>query len=229
LPPRHHHEFFVDFEFFTNVKCDFEGDWPALQGMPMCFLIGVGYEVRGRWRFQTFAAEREDKESERRLFAEFYSFLRGQGALAKGARTALYHWSPAEVRQTRMAAEEHDMTHLNRLPWIDLHDCFSRGPVGLPGCFDYSLKSVARAISKVSPAHAVEWPDEMGSGQAAMVAGWQAYAEDAPAESEAMKLVRKYLEIDVKAMWQALRWLRTSVVVQPALFSEEDVDPASSR
>jgi hypothetical protein len=37
---------------------------------------------------------------------------------------------------------------------------------------------------------------------------WAAYAKPDPVTTDEIALVDRYLEIDVKAMWQVLRWLR---------------------
>lgn len=216
VPPRHELELFVDYEYFTNLNCDFENDWPTLAGTSICFMVGLGWEENGEWRFLSFAALCEDKESENRMFEAFLAQLGAMGAFDPDKSCRLYHWTSAEVTQSRKASEEHGLPMLANLPWEDLQKTFYQVPIGLPGCWDFGLKSVAKALAKLSPEHAVEWPDDLGAGLAAMVAGWDAYRQSAPHESSAMLTLTKYLEIDVKAMWQVLKWLRM-VAAEPAI------------
>jgi uncharacterized protein len=51
IPPRKPFEFYVDFEYFTNVNVDFERQWPALDGCEMVYMIGLGWDEAGEWHF----------------------------------------------------------------------------------------------------------------------------------------------------------------------------------
>jgi uncharacterized protein len=213
IPGRKPFEFYVDFEYLTNVNVDFEAQWPALEGCEMVFLIGVGWEENNRWRFRLFAADRESQDRELAIFEEFVGFLQSEtgGAATDESRTALYHWSGAEVWQTRRVAERHQLPvghSLYGLPWFDLQKVLLEAPAGLPGAWDYGLKSVAGALAKLDPAYATEWPAALDVGLQAMVMGWRAYETGDAAGSEEMRLLGRYLEADCQALWQILRWLR---------------------
>ena len=212
LPPRHDVEMFVDFEYFTNVNADFDGDWPALEGREMIFTVGAGWEEDGEWKWKKFVAAREDGDAERAMFEEFLSFLEARGVFGAGKSAALYHWSNAEMWQSKRAAERLGLERLAALPWYDLQKPWHQGPIAIPEAWDYGLKSVAKALGSHSPEHQVEWPEELGAGLAAMVMGWRAYEQPKPLETTEMAIISRYLEVDCKAMWAVLSWMRAVAV-----------------
>jgi uncharacterized protein len=213
IPPRKPFEFYVDFEYFTNVNVDFETQWPTLEGCEMVFMIGVGWADRGRWRFRSFAAKRESQDQELTIFEEFIDFLKieaGEAALDE-SRAALYHWTGAEVWQTRRVADRHTLSPdhpIRSLPWFDVQKVFLNGPAAVPRAWNYGLKAVAKALGDLDPAFGTEWPTDLDVGLQAMVMGWRAYETGDPMNSEEMRLLRQYLGADCKALWQVLRWLR---------------------
>ena len=214
LPPRSDIEMYVDYEYFTNINVDFDGDWPGMTGCEMVFMVGTGWEEDGKWRYKQFIAEREDHEAERTMFEKFLTFLEERGVFDTGKSAALYHWSNAEVWQSKHAAERHGLERLASLPWSDIQKPFHDGPIALPGVYDFGLKSVAGALRSYSPEHSVEWK-EIGAGLAAMVMGWAAYESPQPLDTSEMQALSEYLEVDCKAMWQVLRWLRVVAVDMP--------------
>jgi uncharacterized protein len=216
VPPRKPFDFYVDFEYFTNVNVAFEAQWPTLEGCEMVYMIGVGWEDRERWHFRSFIAERESQGQELAIFDEFLDFLRAEtgGAASDESRAALYHWTSAEVWQAGRVAERHELPsdHLLRgLPWLDLQKVLLDGPAALPGAWDYSLKTVAGALGDLDPGLGTEWPADLDVGLHAMVMGWRAYETGDPMDSDDMGLLRRYLEADCQALWHVLRWLRVGV------------------
>jgi hypothetical protein len=220
--PRKEFEFYVDFEYFSNVNVDFDRQWPALDGCEMVFMIGVGWQDErrgGGWAFQTFVAAAEKHEQEREMLDEFVEFLRRQtGAPGDGfldeARTSLFHWTGAEVMQSLRAADRHQLSAdhpLRRLPWSDLHKEFLEAAIGLPGAWSYQLKDVCKALSRLYPdADALpQWPGDLDQGLHAMVMGWRAYQGPQPLESSEMAILREYLEADCKALGGIVHWLRS--------------------
>lgn len=214
VPTHKTHEFYVDLEFFSNLNVDFEAQWPSLDGCDMIFMIGIGWELDGRWHLDTLIADEEDLGCEMGLLERFLAFLneRTDGAYTNSDETALYHWSFAEIKEIRRASNRHDLADdhaLRSLPWVDLQkDTFLGGPVGIPGAWVYKLKNVAKALGEYSAAYRVEWPGDLADGLRAMVMGWRAYQATKPLETFEMKTLIEYLETDCKALWTIMRWLR---------------------
>jgi uncharacterized protein len=215
VPHQREFEFFVDFEYFTNVNVDFETQWPGLEGHEMVFMIGVGREPTGNWEFRTFVAGAEEPAAELRMFEALRGYLQEAtgGAVFDTGTTALYHWTSAEVWQARRVAERHQLAEghvLRRLPWCDLQKVFLDGPAALPGAWNFRLKGVADALGKLDTRCDTQWPGELDKGLQAMVMGWQAYQSPRPEESDEMRVLKQYLEADCQALWQILRWLRAT-------------------
>jgi hypothetical protein len=214
IPPPRPHEFYVDFEYLTNVNVDFETQWPALEGCEMVFMIGVGWDAQGAWHFRPFTAQRECQDRELAIFEQFLDFLRTEtgGATPDGSRIALCHWTGAEVWQARRVADRHRLPPdhpLRQLPWCDLQTVLLDAPAALPGAWGYGLKAVAGALGDLDPAYRTEWPASLDVGLQAMVMGWRAYQAADPTTSEEMGLIKRYLEADCVALRQILRWLRS--------------------
>lgn len=220
--PRKEFEFYVDFEYFTNINVDFERQWPALEGCEMIFMIGLGWEEQGDWSFQNFVAPAESHVQERKMLEEFLEFLhtRTGGTFTDGAKTSLYHWTGAEVWQALRASDRHRFSEshpLRRLPWCDLQRGFLKGPIGLPGLWNYQLKAVSKAVGRLRPDLAPQWPGDLDQGLRAMVMGWKAYQAPQPLESAEIQTIAQYLEADCRAVWGILAWLRLWTAWETAL------------
>jgi uncharacterized protein len=213
VPKAKEFEFYVDFEYFTNVNVDFTAQWPTLQGCEMIFMVGLGWEEAGNWSFKSITSIAENQDEERKMFEAFLQFLgaRTNSAFLDTSRAAFYHWTSAEVWQAARASDRHAFPQghpLRNLPWCDLHKVFVEGPVALPGTWDFTLKHVAKALGEVDARFATTWPGDLDKGLRAMVMGWEAYRKERPLESQEMDILKPYLEADCKALWHILKWLR---------------------
>ena len=232
IPPPKEFEFYVDFEFFSNLNVDCDREWPSLEGREMVFMIGVGWQENGAWQSppKIFRAKEEDSEAEGKLFQQFLDFLeeRTGGAYLDPERTALYHWSGAEITQSKGAADRHEFAAdhpLRKLPWQDLRKVFLDGPAAVPGAWGFGLKEVAKALGHLDPQYDPQWIGDLDDGLGAMLLGWQLYTEEvALAEDKKLKgkqrevvrthvregweVLQSYLEADCRALYEVLRWLR---------------------
>jgi uncharacterized protein len=213
-PLRKEFEFYVDFEYFTNINVDFDRQWPTLEGCEMIFMVGVGWEEAGGWAFRTLVASAEDPGQERTTLEAFVDFLdsQTQGGFVDEARTSIYHWTSAEAWQAHRASDRHgfpDAHPLRSLPWVDLYEVFLDGPIALPGAWTYKLKHVTKALADLYPELELTWPGNLDQGLRAMVMGWSAYQTPNPLESREMMTLTEYLEADCKALWGILKWMRS--------------------
>lgn len=204
-------EMFVDYEFFPDLNCRYDEPWPkCLEGREMVFLIGCGWVKNGTWCYQQFSAERETHEAEKKMWDQFLEFLKDEGVLDPDADACLWHFTPAEVWQSDRAASRCGLPALSKLPWRDLQKSVLELPFACPGAWSFGLKPIVKALSKVAPDYAVEWPTELGDGAAAAAVGWKMYEADQPLQTREYSLLGAYLEIDCKSMWQLLRWMRAN-------------------
>jgi len=192
---------------------DFEKQWPTLEGCEMIFLIGVGWEENEEWKFKTFTAAKEDQQEELKMIEEFIEFLKTKTGSSVLSDTVLYHWSPAEVSQSKSVAKRHQLanTHLFlNLPWYDLRKVFHDGPASIPGAWGFGLKEVAKSLAKLYPQYDPQWPGDLAEGLSAMVMGWKAYENEKPLETKELSIITEYLEADCKALWNVLKWVRSA-------------------
>jgi beta-lactamase superfamily II metal-dependent hydrolase len=213
VPLEKEFEFFVDFEFLSNLNVDIKKEWPILTGREMLFMIGVGWEEGGEWQFEVFVAAKENREQERKMIEAFIEFLKEKtdGAFTDAKKTAIYHWTSAEKSQSTRAARRLGLPAdhaFRQLPWVDLHKSFKGTPCGVPGAWGYGLKSVAKALGKLDAAYDPQWVGVLDDGLGAMVMGWKAYENSRPTTCDEMKILKQYLEADCKALWCILSWMR---------------------
>lgn len=211
IPKPKKHEMFVDYEFFPDLNCRYDEPWPkCLEGREMVFLIGCGWEKNGKWCYKQFVAERETHEAEKKMWDQFLTFLKDEGVLDPDADACLWHFTPAEVWQSSRAASRCGLPTLSKLPWHDLQKSVLELPFACPGAWSFGLKPIVKALSKVAPEYAIAWPTELGDGAAAAAVGWKMYEAEEPLKTREFDLLGAYLEIDCKAMWQLLRWMRAN-------------------
>ena len=176
-------------------------------------MVGVGQITNGGWSFRSFVAGAEDSDKEKVMFQEFLDYLNSetQGSATDPSKTVLFHWTSAEVWQSRRSSDRLAFAGdhpLRMLPWLDLQKSFLEGPAALPGAWTYGLKPIAKALGKLRPEIAVEWPEGLEEGLRAMVMGWRAYSSVDPQQTREMSVLNKYLEIDCRALSSVLRWVR---------------------
>lgn len=211
VPKAKKREMFVDYEYFPDLRCRYDEPWPkCLDGHELVFLIGCGWEEAGRWHYRQFVAEQETLDAEKKMWNQFLAFLETRGVLGPDADAVLWHFTPAEVWQSDRAASRCGLPALSDLPWCDLQKSVLDLPFACPGAWSFGLKPLVKALSKVAPDYAVEWPTELADGASAAAVGWKMYDDDQPLKTREYRLLGQYLEIDCKSMWQLLSWMRAS-------------------
>lgn len=213
IPARRQFEFFIDFEYFTNIDVDFNSQWPDLSGCEMVFMIGVGWDENG-WQFRTFVAKDESQGAEREIFGAFLDFLakKTEGTFTDKTTTALYHWTPPEDWQSKKAADRHfpDPSHpLRHLPLVDLQKNFLETPCCIPGELSFDLKETAKKLGTLVPDLDPHWPGHLDEGTKAMVMGWKSYHGGDIDKSDEIKILTPYLEADCRAVRNILCWMRS--------------------
>ena len=205
-------EFFVDFEYFPDLGMGAD-PLKKVTG-EMIFMIGVGKSTPAGWVYKDFIAEKIGKDEELRMLNEFTQYLRQEtkGAHLDHTRTALYHWSKAEISQSKKAVEHHSQGldgDFQLLPWIDLLDCFKSEGCAIPGAWNYSLKSVAKALGKIDPKYDPHWIGDLDDGSGVVVLGFTAYLKKKEIlKTDEMMILQQYLQSDCSALSKVLSWMR---------------------
>ncbi|HZP97347.1 MAG TPA: hypothetical protein VFC31_13590 [Candidatus Limnocylindria bacterium] len=211
-------EAYVDFEFLQDLADDFSA-FPRKGGQALIFQIGCGTYRAAEWRFRQFTADELTLDAEARMIDDWLSYLRelcAEDACELGA-ARLVHWSPAEQTNFERAYDNARVRHPDRdwprLPWYDLlHDVVRAAPVVVRGAFSFGLKPIARAM-RAQGAIASDWGEGLADGAGAMAGAWSAAVEakrrgTVLGDTEAMREVARYNEIDCRVMAEILDHLR---------------------
>lgn len=212
-------EAYVDFEFLQDLADDFSA-FPRKGGQPLIFQIGCGTYRGGTWRFRQFTVDDLTLEAESRMIDDWLAHLRQLAAESAAVlgEIRLIHWSPAEQTNFERAYDNARSRHPDRdwppLPWYDLlKDVVQAEPVVVRGSFSFSLKSIARAM-RAQGMIATDWGEGLADGAGAMAGAWNAAVEAkrrgvALGDTDAMREVARYNEVDCRVMAEILDHLRT--------------------
>jgi hypothetical protein len=212
----------VDFETVSNLEDDF-AQLPRIGGCAQIVQIGCGHVgLDGAWHFNQWTVASLTGTEERRIIdawiAELVSACNLRGVALANAR--LCHWSAAEPINLETAYNAARKRHANAtwprdLPWFDVLERVIRAePVAVSGAFNFSLKSVAKAMHAAGFIATV-WTDGPTDGLGAMVATWAAAREATVAGSPLsahplMVEIARYNEVDCRAMSEIVAWLRAN-------------------
>ncbi|MDQ3870853.1 MAG: hypothetical protein M3301_04460 [Chloroflexota bacterium] len=213
-------EFYVDFETVSNLNDDFSA-LPAIGGQPLVFQIGCGRFEDGTWRFEQWTVDRLRERNEAVIIGHWVDHME-RLRLERGLEwheTRVVHWSPAEwVNYSdayNAAKKRHPENDWPAVNWFDaLQTLVREEPVTVRGAFNFSLKSIVKAMHAARLIDTA-WEDGPTDGLGAMIGAWWCDGEAARlgvgmGELELMREIGRYNEVDCRAMADVLRWLRTN-------------------
>ena len=217
--PRHL-EFFVDFEMTCGVFTEFD-DLPYSEGETLIFMIGVGYvcPIKGVWVFRDFTVDRLDSDSEFEICAEFSNYIFDTIKQYDCFDVPTFcHWSHAEPSTWKRAINRHSPDSLRwyDFEWVDMLKIFHEEPVGINGCLNYSLKTIAKTFHKLGYIKTI-WDNDNACADGADAAVG-AYRVDRDTRSRGLsfksdpliKDIMKYNEVDCKVLQEIISYLRIS-------------------
>lgn len=214
-------DFYVDFE--TLNSCFLETNIDIQNSKvehDMIFMIGVGYIFDGKWQFHKFIANSASFPEENRIITEFTNFVTNK---AKELDTTnefvprLFHWSQAEVTNLAHASFRHNSKweEWNKsVLWLDMYHVFTNEPVVVHGALNFKLKSIGKAMHKLGYVETVWGDDGPSDGLEAMISAIKLYKQNLAdptfdvIESNVMKDIDKYNEVDCKIIWEIVSHLR---------------------
>jgi hypothetical protein len=212
-------EAYVDFEFLQDLADDFTS-FPRKGGQALIFQIGCGTYRENAWHFRQFTVEDLSLEAEATMIDAWLSYLRRLCAdwVTDLREARIVHWSPAEQSNFERAYDNARARHPDRawpeLPWYDLlRDVIQAEPVVVRGAFSFSLKAIARSM-RANGLIATDWGEGLADGAGAMVGAWNAATEAkrrgvALGDTETMREVARYNEVDCRVMAEILDYLRS--------------------
>ncbi|MXZ91458.1 MAG: hypothetical protein F4Z05_08285 [Chloroflexi bacterium] len=212
-------EFFVDFEFCSDLNDDFT-NLPEKGGQPLIFMIGCGHLENGEWRFRSFITDRLCEGEELRIIREWVAYMESVRAGLDPGNPAprIFHWSPAEVSALDTGynsararhGEQGDWPELN---WFDFwRSVMQKEPITVKSAFGFGLKAVTTAMRSHGWIE-TDWADSPVDGLGAMVGAWRCDAEArekgvSMATRPLMADIAAYNQVDCKAMMEIVRYLR---------------------
>ena len=208
-------ELFVDFETLSDIFSGFE-QLPKQENSSIIFMIGVGWEEDGDWRYQRFICKSPTPEEEYDIMNEFVNFVTAKG----NPRLNYWHaeksfWTRAENRQFDLACRDRDIERKDHISddwqafnWCDMYNIFKQEPIVIKGCFKFGLKEIAKAMRKHKMIE-IGIESDCDSGMMAMVRAWECYqTRSCPVNTTIMQDITKYNEFDCRVLWEILTYLR---------------------
>lgn len=193
--------FYVDFETIQEGYCktidNFTGDF--------IFMIGIGrYDNKGNWIYKNMTARQLTLFEERRIINEFISFIKEN---TNTKETILFHWGFHEQGIFRGAIKRH--SNIWEMPnFVNFCQIMTDIPIVIRGSLDFGLKSVAKAMYKLSLINTT-WNSDVCDGINAMFLSWKIYMRHENIEtSQTMKDVIYYNSVDCKAMAEVINFLK---------------------
>jgi hypothetical protein len=211
-------EFYVDFETVSDLADDFS-TIPERGGQPLIFNIGCGHVEDGEWRFTSLVADRLTESAEAEIIDDWLAHMAAvtEHLLPSGEPPRVFHWSRAEISflesSYNSAVNRHPEKSWPSPAWFDfLTSVARREPVVVRGSLGFGLKAVANALHSHGFIES-SWVDSPLDGLGAMVAAWRCNEEAERAgtrliDTELMREVAKYNEVDCKVMMEIVRYLR---------------------
>jgi hypothetical protein len=211
----HCNEVFVDFETIQDIFDDFN-QLPLQVPRDLIFMIGVGYEEQGEFKYINFCCKNTTRESEFEMMNNFNTFM----AERNFPKMYCWHaeenfWKLAEQRQFDVACKDNDIErkdlisdHWKVFNWADLCKIFQSEPIVIKNCFKFGLKSIAKALYDHNLIN-TKLESNCENGLSCMIKAWEIYQnEENPQNTEIMMDIIKYNKFDCKILWEILRYLR---------------------
>ena len=211
-------ELFVDFEMNNSVFQDFS-DMPEFTNLTHIFMIGAGYihPDTQEWIYKEFTVNTINSLEESKICNDFLCYVEVLRRKFNVNDIPVYHWSNAEVSSWKRASDryqDHISLLFSNINWIDLLKVFQGEPVGVKGCLNYSLKTIAKAFHKNGFIKTI-WNENSScvNGADAAVEAYQIQQECEKKrisihQHPLMEEIIKYNEVDCKVLQEILHYIR---------------------
>ena len=211
-------EYYIDYETMNSNfgKVELEGDQCiGYKNNDFIFMIGVGWEEKGEWKFKCFVADNNNTKSEIKMINNFWDFINENNRRLDNNKNRFIHWSPAEVLsykklRSRLALPLPDKN------FYDLHKVLKDNFFATKGALNYSLKSIAKSMYMNGLIN-ISWDttSPCSNGLNAMLLAYNIYDKVRPSQTidldePVMKDIIHYNEIDCRVLWEILSYLRKS-------------------
>lgn len=206
-------EIFVDFETMTDIFSDFN-NLPIQSNSDMIFMIGIGWVDNNKWNYHSYICNEATYDEEYRIMNEFVEFIKNKNFPKLNywcAESTM--WNKAETRQFDIAHKNNDIERKDNISdnwkidkWCDLYNIFKEEPIVIKDCFNFGLKSIAKAMKKHNMITA-EIESNCNSGKSAMVNAFE-YYKNKENNIHIINDIRTYNEFDCKVLYEIINYLR---------------------
>jgi hypothetical protein len=194
---------YVDFEYISGSEFTFEPDYRT-----HLYLIGMGYELNGKFKYEHFMVESLTEFEEKRIIKHWISRIR---TISQNRQPQLIHWSKAEPGHFKKFK---DILQIRgTFNWQDLMKLFENCPAFLKehcGVLKNSkLKTVAKAM-KTRGHIKSDWDDEMTNGMEANMVIIRGVQQKLPrfADFAGIDSLIYYNQIDCATLYEIVKYLR---------------------
>jgi len=196
-------EIFVDFETISDIFFDLS-DLPFQNKTELIFMIGVGFvNEEGNFEYKKFLLNELTKEDENQMMNDFLDFLK----LKRYPK--IYYWSAEPSIWKR--AEIRNKKNKRNLNWTDMYLIFKTEPIVIRDCFNYSLKSIAKAMKQHGMISCELLDNSCDSGLNAMFECWK-YYNSGKSNETIMENIINYNQFDCQVLYEILTFMRRNMM-----------------
>jgi putative phage-type endonuclease len=198
-------ELYIDFETVNDLDENFL-TFPHHNSKNIIFMIGIGHNINGEWKYYNLTVDRIDLESEDNILNQLQILLNTLDY------DIIYHWSNAEINFLNNYNLKHH-TNYNLPKNFDLLKLFRNEPITIKGLFDYKLKNVVKTMNNHKMIN-IKW-DDISNGLDAMVLTWK-YNKVACCKNmklsqiKGFKSIIDYNHVDCKSMFEIIKYLKNN-------------------
>lgn len=211
-------DFYIDFEtmndIFLNTKNINIHNTKSISDI--CFRICVGYMENGQYQSKSFLLKENKPSEEKRIYAQLKNLIEKKTReynkkTRQRKKARLFHWSHAEQTFLNHASIRHNRfldKWLKSVIFIDMCKVFMQEPIVIKGMMKFKLKDVAKAMYNNGMIQTNWGTNEINNGLSAMLGAVKYYKDKK--ESNIMKNISKYNEVDVKVLYEIVSYLRNN-------------------
>uniref|UniRef100_A0A6C0LWI1 YprB ribonuclease H-like domain-containing protein n=1 Tax=viral metagenome TaxID=1070528 RepID=A0A6C0LWI1_9ZZZZ len=193
-------EIYLDLETLSNVFFKKNLD-------QFTFLIGAIFinNYTKTTKYKYYLVESICEKEEKRIFHEFITDVNVYSKLSNG-KIPIFHWGHIEQSTFSKIKIKHNIDHC--LNFIDLNIQFKKSDIFIRGAFNYSLKSIGKALFNQQLIH-TKWEEDIGNGLDAMVEYYMLKdIKDNNTKNNRLQQIIEYNYIDVKVLKDIVDWIR---------------------
>jgi len=196
-------ELYIDFETVNDLNKEYES-FPEHNNNTYIYMIGIGYNNNGTWKYYNFTVDHINHESELQILNQMNNLLQTLDY------DIIYHWSNAEINFLNGSNLRHQ-SNFKLDKNLDLLKMFKKEPICIKDLFDYKLKNVIKCMNKHKLID-IKW-DEISDGLDAMILTWK-YNKISLKNNIKLSQIKKfksiidYNEVDCKSMFEIVNYLK---------------------